>query len=88
MLTLGYRSIFSLICASLRDLVISGVSSSSFLGRNKHTVTIKRTENQWNQQWERQADDVSSSTLTQRQIQIAVVGLIVIAVIDTVVAKP
>lgn len=31
LLTLGYLCIFSFICASLRDLVISGASSNNFL---------------------------------------------------------
>lgn len=44
-LTLGYLSIFSFICASLRDLVINGVSSKDFLeerGRERQDTVIMK----------------------------------------------
>lgn len=47
-LTLGYLSIFSFICDSLRDLVISGASSNNFLRnegqRERDRVTMKWVE--------------------------------------------
>lgn len=46
-LTLGYLSIFSFICDSLRDLVISGASSKNFLKNEGQRET--HTELQWNE---------------------------------------
>lgn len=43
-LTWGYLSIFSLICASLKDLVISGASSKNFLhklGKQRENTVVR-----------------------------------------------
>lgn len=93
-LTLGYLSIFSFICASLKAFVISGASSNNFLqmlGKRRGNIAVRNKPlTERTPQIKRGEENIQSQLLCGRERVTAAAVLIspfVITVIDRVVAQ-